>query len=250
MNYRKTTHRRVPFGSVARALRRLRLGVHPVAARTAGVSAWRIPLHAMPITLRILRVALTRDERKRIARRRGRSEQRRATLSLALQRTLLGLVLARNGAALRIANQRHGKPVLAMARDRWLHFNASHSGDTLLVALGGTRPLGIDIERRHRIAAQRAPARLLTATERARLQSLDEAARPRAFLQLWTRKEAAAKADGRGLALDFAALEAWNAGTVLNESQAWRTRDLALGADRIGSLAQAMPRETTTPPAR
>ena len=249
MGYRKTTHRRIPFGRVARALRRLHIPVRPVTAHAAGVSVWRMPLRAAPSTLRAVRAALPRNERQRIARRRSPAERRRATLSLGLQRALLGIALARKSAALRIVRQPHGKPGLATARDRWLPFNASHSGDILVVALGGTRPLGIDIERSDRRAVTRAPARMLTATERAGVRALGEAERPRAFLQLWTRKEAAAKADGRGLALGFATLEAWHRGTVLHPSNGWRTHDLRLGTGCIGSLAIESRQPTKTPPA-
>ncbi len=227
----------MPFGRVARALKRLRLRVQPVLARVTGVSVWRIDLRAAPATLRTMRDVLSHAERQRLARRRRRPEWRRTALSYGLQRTLLALVLARKGDALPITRQRHGKPVLALARDRWLRFNASHSGDTLLLALGGSRPLGIDVERRDRKTASRAPARLLTSGERTQLLALDEGARPRAFLQLWTRKEAAAKADGRGFALGFATIDAWTPGIARNASQRWHTCDLMLGADHVGSLA-------------
>jgi len=244
MSYRKATQRRISFARVVRAVRRMRLRVHPVRAGTAGVSVWRIGLRASAATLRAMRGMLSRAERQRVARRRARAEWRRATLSFGLQRLLLGLALARRRRALRIVRQRYGKPVLALARDRWLRFNASHSGDTLLVALGGTRPLGIDIERRDHRKAPRVPARLLSAGERARLQLLDEDARPRAFLQLWTRKEAAAKADGSGFALGFANIHAWTPGIAQQAAQCWHTRDLSLGANHVGSLAVAQARRT------
>ncbi|MGH8619957.1 MAG: 4'-phosphopantetheinyl transferase family protein [Burkholderiales bacterium] len=255
MGYRKTTHRRIPFGRVARVLRHLHVQVRPVATQTSGVMAWRMSLRATPVALRALRPLLVRQERRRVARLRTAQERRRGTLSLALQRLLLGIALARGGAALVIVRRRHGKPLLADARDRWLHFNASHSDDTLVVALGGPQALGIDIEvrqHRQRRLPEQPPARMLTVWERMHLQALDETERPRAFLQLWTRKEAAAKADGRGLALGFAALEAWGRNAVLRSSKYWRTRDLTLGRNCVGSLAIEARRPgspTETPPA-
>lgn len=80
-----------------------------------------------------------------------------------------------------------------------LSFNVSHSEDLAAIAIAsGASPLGIDIEMIRPFADTEALVREHgTAAERV---AVERAARPaEAFLRLWTRKEAAAKALGLGI---------------------------------------------------
>lgn len=95
---------------------------------------------------------------------------------------------------------KHGKPTLAPPpHPPPLHFNISHSGQLVLLALCLDRETGIDVE-------QIAPhqdlldiARLVFADPIvARLQSLPDDQRLPAFYRQWTRHEAALKAIGTG----------------------------------------------------
>jgi 4'-phosphopantetheinyl transferase len=82
-----------------------------------------------------------------------------------------------------------------------LHFNVSHSGDALVLAVSRSQPLGVDLEhpRRPRRALELAQ-RFFAPDETESLARLPESERQIAFLRLWTCKEAWVKADGGGLA--------------------------------------------------
>jgi 4'-phosphopantetheinyl transferase len=73
-------------------------------------------------------------------------------------------------------------------------FNLSHAGAIALVALAGTREVGIDVERTDR--RSHAILRALTEAERARLGERPEHLE---LMRMWCRKEALAKATGGGL---------------------------------------------------
>lgn len=96
---------------------------------------------------------------------------------------------------------RFGKPALAVAAG--LHFNLSHSHGTGLVAVSQDSELGVDVEQlRPMTDAVAMAAAYFTPAEQSALVACDPgAARDRAFLTCWTRKEACLKALGIGLYL-------------------------------------------------
>jgi 4'-phosphopantetheinyl transferase len=105
----------------------------------------------------------------------------------------------------------NGKPALAgcAARQR-LHFNLSHSGQRIAVAVSRGGIVGVDIERVRSVAkAPLLAARFFGEEERALLAAVDPLTYPCAFFRLWTLKEAFVKASGLGLArrLDSFALD-------------------------------------------
>lgn len=92
------------------------------------------------------------------------------------------------------------KPVLA-DRSSGLQFNWSHSGDRAVVAVAQGVELGVDLEARERAVRTLALAeRFFSAQEYRFLLRLPESRRSKAFLRLWTGKEAVLKALGRGIA--------------------------------------------------
>lgn len=92
-----------------------------------------------------------------------------------------------------IQNDVHGKPFLS--RHDNIHFNISHSGNEVAVAVCD-RPVGIDIER---MRPWREPLarRICTPEEWERLQKARN--KEEALTKLWTQKEAAVKMKGEGL---------------------------------------------------
>ena len=103
----------------------------------------------------------------------------------------------------------HGKP-LAMLRGAPapLSFSVSHSGRHGLLAFAREGRLGVDVE--VRVARRDLDALIsavLTAAERAEIESAGESRRTRLFFGLWTVKEALVKALGTGLHLDLSGFE-------------------------------------------
>lgn len=92
-----------------------------------------------------------------------------------------------------------GKPYLGM-QPASIQFNATDSGNILLVAFHQSYELGLDIEAVPRNVNYRGIAkRKLTENEISLLLSLPEADQSDAFLALWTRKESYGKAMGLGI---------------------------------------------------
>jgi 4'-phosphopantetheinyl transferase len=89
----------------------------------------------------------------------------------------------------------YGKPYITAADA--LHFNISHSGDHVVLAMSDA-PVGVDIEQRMPIEWQQISQ---TFGEKER-EMLDKAGDPiSCFYRIWTMREAFAKADGRGIPL-------------------------------------------------
>lgn len=87
------------------------------------------------------------------------------------------------------------------------HFNISHTERYTLVGICPDGEIGVDIEAHSAYCALNLTDEMLSAAEKKRLSALAKGLRAEAFIALWTAKEAAAKLDGAGVMLDFAAVE-------------------------------------------
>ncbi|MFJ9568719.1 4'-phosphopantetheinyl transferase family protein [Streptomyces bacillaris] len=90
----------------------------------------------------------------------------------------------------------HGRPVPADAPG--LHFSLSHSHGLALIGVARA-PVGVDVQRVPTAGTVELCLPALHPAERRELLDLRAAARPRAFAELWTRKEALLKGFGTGL---------------------------------------------------
>lgn len=156
------------------------------------------------------------------------SPQRAADLpARARARHLLHEVLAAylGAAPLRLAREAKGRPYLAHpgAPD----FNLSDTRGGTVIAVAGRGRIGIDLERCDRDPpVARLARRWFSAREADQLSALDAESARRAFLRLWTAKEAACKATGTGI---FGWLPAWSFDPAL-EQPALRDLPEAAGA--------------------
>lgn len=176
---------------------------------------------------------LSQDERARAAAFRVEDARRRHVASRASLRLLLSEYLGRPPAShvfltdcARCGDARHGKPRLAQGS---LRFSSTHAGDLVAHAFARHREVGIDVEPLDaRVDALEVARQFFPAEESARLAALPAAERRRAFLEMWTRKEARLKLAGVGLA----ALECEE-----DEAPGARVETLALPPTHVGALA-------------
>ena len=136
--------------------------------------------------------------------RQARADRRSARIRQQfLLRLILGAYLGRPGKDIRLVRDSVGKPALAdEGRSSGLEFNLSHSGSWLAVAVARGAPVGVDIERRRTLPRSAELARrYFSAAEAEAVAELDEPARSRRFLALWTVREAHIKAMGSTLAV-------------------------------------------------
>lgn len=216
------------------------------------VDVWRIDVAAFEPAADALRRLLDADERARADRFHFRKDQVRSIVARAALRMLLGRMTGLAPESLGFVYGPNGKPALAPSFPQ-VHFNLSHSGDVVLVALSRTcATLGVDVEERRAMNdAQAMASYVLTAREQAAYAALAPDAQAAAFFRAWTCKEALAKATGDGLAIGLdhyeIALDEAQAARLLavggnaNEAAHWQLTTLDVRPGYAGALAVRAP---------
>lgn len=145
------------------------------------------------------RVALAPDELRLLwcPQPTAPAQARRARVDRVL-RAALAPVLGLPPSALVFGREAKGRPFLA--GDGGPDFNLSDTDGGTLVAITGRGRIGVDLERCDRAPAVIALARrYFDAAEAQALAAMPAEAARRAFLRLWTAKEASCKATGTGI---------------------------------------------------
>ncbi|AHJ61805.1 4'-phosphopantetheinyl transferase [Granulibacter bethesdensis] len=179
----------------------------------------RMPLTASPVTSAFFPLSMTNDtmvvatfpveaalcfppswlSQQEITRRdmyRLPADRNRHQAAHTLKRWLLAGLLDLHPADLAFKVDANGKPSLPHGN---LHFNISHSGQHVVIAVRAENPVGIDVE-------ERPPSdTILPWSILCHAQDIIEGD-INDFLALWTVKEAIAKCSGEGLGLDFTRL--------------------------------------------
>jgi len=176
------------------------------------VEVWRIELQRAGDSRQEIRgllqqayAALTAEERERAARMREGAPREEFVAGRGCLRRLLGAALEEDPRKLVLEAGAHGKPRLRQGAGASVpRFNVSHSRGIVLIALSRAGEVGVDVEyvdpavELMDVARTSFHAGDLERMERARTQE----ERLQEFYRCWTRKEAVAKADGRGLTLE------------------------------------------------
>jgi len=152
---------------------------------------------------------LDAGELQRIQRIRLQEARRLALTSHAVKRLVLASYLRRRPQSLRFVAGSFGKPMIRSAAGDPpdIHFNLSHSGNSILLAVSNHRPVGIDTEVwSPETSLADLGARVLSAAELGAAGELSPADAHRALMRTWVRKEAVLKAVGVGLQGDMTRL--------------------------------------------
>ena len=167
-----------------------------------GVQVWRIFL-ASGAPQEFYRL-LSKDEKKRADGIRIAPVREEFIAGRGLLRLLLGAAIGADPALVAIATQRNGKPCLAHSAK--VEFNVSHSDGMILIALSRASVVGVDVEF---VSDEFGEAEELIGIARESFHAGEFTGIARtppgrdrllAFYRAWTRREAVAKADGRGIA--------------------------------------------------
>lgn len=114
-------------------------------------------------------------------------------------RQILGTYLDCHPALLDFATGAHGKPLLSPDLSG-LRFNLSHSEDLILIACARGREVGIDVEfKRDNVPFETLADAYFDPEDAWRLRLLSPEEKVEHFYEVWTRSEAALKAEGVGL---------------------------------------------------
>lgn len=145
---------------------------------------------------------LSSDEQARCSRYHREADQVRFGTARGILRLLLSQYCGMPATTICFTYSQHGKPLLAEASE--LDFSVSHTDGIAVYALAHGRRVGIDVERVREVHdCDGLVSRTFAAEEVAAYRSLPAEARPRAFFNGWTRKEAFIKALGQGLYHDL-----------------------------------------------
>jgi 4'-phosphopantetheinyl transferase len=162
------------------------------------VDIWRVQLLQPAERLAEARTLLSSDELERAERFRFHTHRVRYIFARAALRSLLGKYLETLPSDLVFTYTSFGKPFLPRASE--LTFNVSHSEDLALVAIGGPKRLGVDLERiRSDRELPKLARRYFSTDEAEAVLSLEGDELVQAFYRCWSRKESFIKAVGEGL---------------------------------------------------
>jgi 4'-phosphopantetheinyl transferase len=214
------------------------------------IHVWSVSIQSFKLSTERLIRFLNPDESARASQIGANSTRDLFIAGRGVLRILLGQYLRRAPESIQVTYEPHGKP--RVAADDHIQFNVTHSGDLVALAFSTDCPVGIDVEPIRELSnISRIYRYMLCPDEVAELMPLPADARERAFFHCWTRKEAYAKAIGKGLLTAFndfcvsvhpdapARFVHFNSDT--SRAAAWSLHDLSLSPAYAAALAYPGP---------
>ena len=189
---------------------------------------------------------LSADEKNRAEKFRFDKDSRHFTIARGILRSLIGQYLEINPAEIFFQYSEYGKP--AIANNKSLQFNISHSQNIALFAFTKKFNVGVDVEFVNPdIEVKDIAAKFFSTNEIMNLFALPEKQQTLGFFNCWTRKEAFIKAVGEGLSFPLDKFEVslepnkpakllttdWQPEAVSN----WSLYSMSPAANFVGSLA-------------
>jgi 4'-phosphopantetheinyl transferase len=219
-----------------------RKNIHAVSAIGDGeIHVWEIALDHPAIKPDYLfNEVLSEDERARASRLGFTVHRDNFVTARGYLRTILARYLNTRPGEIVFEYNEHGKPgVAAETGTKKISFNLSHSRDLALCAVAAKGEVGIDVEYiRPVLKPEKILERFFSPGEMEYFHSRPEVMRNRAFMSLWTIKEAYLKAVGTGFSsklkdLDFS--------PVLTHKLASRASIVLEGSNEKWSILQFVP---------
>ena len=176
--------------------------------------------------------ALSQAELQRAARFHFAEDRKHFLAARVALREILGQQLGARPDTIEFTANLHGKPALAGIYAGALHFNLSHSGGHLLLAISAADELGVDLEEiRSELEMEPLAEHYFTPEERWRFRTARGADRVWAFFETWTAIEARLKAEGCGLTDELPA----------EAAHGWHTTPMRIAGRFAATLATRNP---------
>ena len=152
---------------------------------------------------------LDEEERLHCQRFRLQGDRVAYVAAHALLRCTLSRTSGLPPASLIFRRDKMGKPFLTLPECSGIDVSISHTAGMVAVALSEAGKVGVDVEAivQNNIPSHDLAAYGLSDQEIRELELLSEPEKSEAFFDLWTAREAVAKADGRGLSLPFSLIQ-------------------------------------------
>lgn len=168
---------------------------------TNSADIWRIPVVSDPKLFSALETFLLPEEFDKSLRFRQLKDKYRFIIRKAALRIILSQYLGITETEIQFFIGENKKPCVRSTNEIQLHYNVSHSGDWILIAVSNSE-LGVDIEQIN-TGFDHAAVILESFSKDESDYIQNEADPERSFFRLWTRKEALTKATSKGLDDDF-----------------------------------------------
>lgn len=210
------------------------------------ITIWRIKTADFLFKLDDFKAILDVVETAKFLRFKIEADQQTRIISRAILRILLGRYLNIDPEEIQFTLNHQKKPILKNSNAENLHFNVSHSGNWILIAVS-TYPIGVDLEY---IDTSFTYQNLLNFSFNIEEKNYIQTSKlpHQTFYQLWTRKEALLKATGKGLIDDLALIPSLdgiceNPSHLTNSAENWQITSFNIDENHIGS-AVFMPVKT------
>jgi len=185
-----------------------------------------------PEDIRCLMAILDDVEYEKSQRFMRREDQYSYIVAHALKRLVLASELNRHVSDLMFSSSPFGKPFLL---NEPLYFNLSHTTGMIAFVCSRYGEVGVDVEHCMRTTWHQSVARMtLSDMEYKCMEKKPD--REKYFLKLWTMKESVAKADGRGVSLNFRQIIADDAGIVVDATR-WCVQYYYPSKEHVATLA-------------
>ena len=204
------------------------------------IAIWRINITNFIPFLATLKPLLSTAETEKAARCQQETDQQRQIISKAVLRILLGRYLKVDPKLISFKTGKNKKPELENCFGRKLHFNISHSGDYILIAIAATE-VGIDVEKMN--ASFTYQSLLSFSFNPQEIDFIESSNLPyQTFYQLWTRKESLLKATGKGLVDELSRVPALtgvqqNPTEIIGSTEKWQILSFPVDEKHVGSVA-------------
>lgn len=203
---------------------------------------WRVPVESGSGLLSMLDPLLLGAELEKASRFRQIKDKHRFITRKAVLRLILSRYLHFPATDIQFLIGKNKKPALASLHHPDLHFNVSHSGDWILIAISGSET-GVDVEQLNTgFDYSSVLEESFSLTETAYIKHETDARK--AFFMLWTRKEALTKATSKGLDDDFSVIPCLDGShevdsELLWTDQNWSVSSFDVGPGHTGSVASS-----------
>lgn len=173
------------------------------------------------------------------------ADRQRSIVSRGALRNILGKYLGLSPAAVQFKATANKKPFVANS-DKPIHYNLSHSGDWILLAVSDNE-IGADVEF---ISDTFGYQEILKDNfSREETDLINPNGGPGVFFLLWTRKEALLKATGQGLDQDLSLIPVTDGLNLIDDRHLSSTNDWQLSSFRVdGQYTGTVAYSTTSAP--
>ncbi len=204
------------------------------------VAVWRINVAGFKPFLAALQPLLSPEEIEKVFRYKQENDQHCSLIGKAVLRILLGRYLNVDAKAIQFKSAKNKKPELENNFGRNLHFNISHSGNWILIAVSNLE-IGVDVEKMY--ASFTYKNLLSFGFNPQEIGFIENSDLPyQSFYQLWTRKESLLKATGKGLVDGLSHVPSLtgvhqNPTELIGSAENWQVLSFPVDENHVGSVA-------------